>query len=138
MSDIKSAVSIRAYQQSDFSFVIATFLRGLYYGDSWFSMVPKDIFMRFYAKIVESLLVNGKNAVIIACDKTDPDTIMGYALMSNDGSTIHWVYVKKAWRNKGVAKLMIPKGFSIVTHLNNEGKEIIKKYPEVIFNPFAL
>jgi hypothetical protein len=128
---------IRDYTPQDKNFVLATFLRGVYYGDSWFSSIRKDIFMDNYKRLAEFAIDSGKVIIQIACLKEDPDVIIGYSILSADYQAISWVYVKKAWRLKGIAKSLIPLYPTYVTHLSNLGSELMQKHlPTAIFNPF--
>lgn len=127
---------IRDYLPQDEAFVMATFLRGLYYGDSWFSVMPKDLFMKFY-KIIGTAIVK-KNTIKVACLKEDKDVILGYSILSNDFSTIHFVFVKTLFRKQGIAKSLLPKHPTYVTHLTTVGRNLLPKLNNCVFNPFAL
>lgn len=135
-SPLTDLYEVRDGNMEDKNFVLATFLRGLYYGDSWFSRIDKDIFMDNYKKIAEALFTRGM--VKIACLKQDPSVILGYSLLSTDYQAIHFVYVKKSWRGVGIAKSLTPRHPQCVTHLTDVGISLLKKYPDVIFNPFRL
>lgn len=150
MSEIQELYCLRDYIESDKAFIKATFLRGLYYSDSWFSVIPKDIFMENYSKVVEALLERYANLTRIACLKEDPDVILGYAMLGAD-NTAHWVFVKKAWRRQGIGRSLLPENLITITHLNGFGRTlcyggfnkdtqelITPKYPNAIFNPFKL
>lgn len=126
-------VETRDYMPSDFNFIMKTFLLGLYFGDSWFSEIPKDIFMKEYHKIIEILLT--RSTVKVACLKEDPETILGYAILGK--GSVHWVFIKKAWRGVGLAKDLVPSDTKIVTHCTKVGLGIAKK-KGLIFNPFLL
>ncbi len=127
---------LRPYKPEDKAFVMATFLRGLYYGESWFSMIPKDIFMSNYKLVGEALI--SKATVHVACLPDDPDVILGYSILSTDYSTIHYVFVKSSFRNRGIMKALIPSMPTTVTHLTALGKTLLPKLKDCIFNPFAL
>jgi hypothetical protein len=133
MSDV---YYIRDYKEADKPFVLATFLRGLYYGDSWFSLIPKEVFMRNYKPIIEAILA--KNYVKVACLIEDPDVIIGYSILSKDFKVIHWVFVKKSFRTMGIGKNLIPAVINSATHLTKTGKTLLTKYQNCIFNPFAV
>jgi len=136
MSDFTGLYDVRDYRPTDRSFVLATFLRGLYYGDSWFSEIPKDIFMENYKRVVEALL-NSPNVVVkVACLKEDPDVILGYSILSSDLKAIAFVYVKSAWRKKGIGRSLLPQFPIAVTHLTALGKSLLSKLPGAVFNPF--
>jgi len=129
--------AIRDSVPGDHNFISATFLRGLYYGDSWFSLMRKDDFMVNYSSIIEALLRNTNTRVKIACLKEDYDVILGYAILgSND--TLNWVYVKKDWRKLGIANSLISRPVKTVTHLSELGKQLLSKYQNCVFNPFKL
>ena len=136
MNKFNGLYDIRDAKEGDENFVLSTFLRGIYYGDSWFSQIPKDIFMSNYKIVAETLVKRGN--VKVACLKDDPDTIIGYSILSPDYQTIHFVYVKKLWRNHGVARSLLPQFPTTVTHLTALGKELVTKFNNVIFNPFKL
>lgn len=138
MSDFSGLYNIRDGAENDKNFVLATFLRGLYYGDSWFSEIPKDIFMDNYKKIASAMVNSPKVCLKIACLPDDPNVILGYSMLSDDHKVIFWIYVKAAWRKKGIGYSLFPNN-SVTTanHLSSLGRGLIKKY-NLIFNPFAL
>lgn len=139
MNDFNGLYKIRDYREDDKSFVLATFLRGLYYGDSWFKLIPKQIFMQNYKLIAERVVVSPKVTIKIACLPDEPDVILGYSMMSSDYKTVHWVYVKSVWRLKGIGKSLIPENPENVTHLSELGNRLLEeKYKETIFNPFLI
>lgn len=137
--DKKELVVVRAYNPSDRNFILATWLRGLYYGDNFWREVPKDIFMERYHTLVEHAIDDSKTVIQVACLKEDPEVILGYAVLgaNTTGITLHWCFVKSAWRSIGIAKGLVPKEhINAVTHLTKTGLSILRKNPDVIFNPF--
>lgn len=138
MIDKANLVEIRDFRESDKHFIFSTFLRGLYYGDSWFSLIPKTVFMTKYHKVLEHIMNSPNTKVSVACLKDDPEVILGYAMLDATGSTLHWVFCKKAWRSIGIAKSLVPDSISNVTHLTKTGKSILSTKPNVQFNPFLI
>lgn len=136
MSQFSGLYHIRDKKAEDDNFILSTFLRGLYYGDSWFSLIPKDLFMSEYKRVVETLVARGN--IKVACLPDDPDTIIGYSILSQDFQTVHWAYVKKNWRKNGVAKSLLPQHPTAVSHLTEVGKQLLPKLHNPIFNPFKL
>ena len=134
--EAESLYEIRDYGPNDKAFVMATFLRGLYYGDSWFSLIPKDAFMMNYKHIAEALL--NKHLVKVACLKEDKDVILGYSILSKDFQTLHFVFVKSAFRKQGIGRSLIPHSISTVTHLTTLGKSLMNKLSNCVFNPFQI
>lgn len=137
-SNDKASITLRDYKpESDRSFILATWLRGLYYGDSWFSLIPKATFMEAYHNILERILINPGITIKIACLKEDSDVILGYSVYHKvpKGLALDWVFVKSAFRNIGVASMLTPDNVVCCTHLTKVGKSIKPKNWE--FNPFA-
>lgn len=137
----KDLVIIRNGKESDKNFIMATFLRGFYYGDSWAREIPKDIFMSVYHAVVEKLLAAPGILIQVACLREDADVILGYSIIGANvaGLTLHWVFVKAAWRNIGIGKSLVPEGkVNAATHLTKSGLSILRKHPEVVYNPFLI
>lgn len=137
-SNLDGLYKLRDYKaDTDKAFVKATFLNGLYYGESWFSLIPKNIFFDNYKLIVDSMLDSPNVVIKVACQEEDEDVILGYSILSADYQSIIWVYVKDIWRKQGVAKALTPEFPVQVTHLSALGKIILaKKFKGTIFNPF--
>ncbi len=138
MSDFSGLYAIRPSVSADKNLILATFLRGLYYGDSWYSMIPKDIFMKNYSMVAEALLNSPNTRVTIACLPDDPNVILGYSILSADCLTVHYVYVKSAWRKQGIGKALTPRHPTYVSHLTALGKTLLQKLPNTTFNPFSI
>lgn len=126
---------IRPYQPSDKAFILATFLRGVYYGNQFFNMIPKNIFMDSYKKVGEALLVHPNVQIKVACLSDDPDVMIGYAMLSKDLETIHFCFIKSAWRQQGIMKAILPIIPKNSTHFTKLGLSLMNKY-NITFNPF--
>lgn len=134
---------IRDAIASDRNFIFATWLRGLYYGDSWFTKIPKPIFMENYHRVIERILDQPNTHVKVACLADDPDVILGYSVYRQikvddaDVNVLDWVFIKSAWRKIGIGKKLTPENLRAFTHLTKLAGDIIKvKIPGLIFNPF--
>jgi len=129
-------VTTRDYKPEDRNFILSTFLKGLRYGNDWFETIPSDIYFGFYHNVVEALLNLPDTKVKVACLLDDPEVILGYSVYSKE--KLHWVFCKRAWRSIGIAKSLVPEEITTVTHLTAVGKSILKKHPNLHFNPFEM
>lgn len=136
MSDFSGLYDIRDYKEEDKNFIISTFLKGLYYDDSWFSLIEKNTFMDNYKKVIEALIQ--KCVIKVACLKDEQDVIIAYSLLSQDFQTISWVYCKKEWRRKGIARSLLPKHPRSVSHLTQLGRQLLPKLEGAVFDPFKI
>ena len=131
-----ASILIRGPQADDAPFILATWLRGLYYGCDWYKAVPKDIFMAEYHKILVRLLSAPGVEVQVACLKDDPSVILGYSVLGRDKSVIHWAFVKTGWREMGLARILTPASVTSASHLTKVGMNILRKHSTIVFNPF--
>jgi hypothetical protein len=134
--DFTGLYNIRDVRYSDMNFIFTTFLKGLYHGDSWFSIIPQDIFMRNYNRFLHVLI--SRSNIRVACLPDDADVILGYSIMSKEGQELHWVFTKTAWRHKGIARALVPTTVTVVTHLTKVGRILKNKYPGIVFDPFRV
>lgn len=130
-------ITIRDYVLEDENLVFSTALSGLYYGDSWFSKIKKSIFVNHYRKILQGILSKPSTQVRVACIHDDPNEVKGYAILVNHAKALMWIYVKPNWRKNGIAKALVPETVTEVTNLTALGSILIKKYPQLSFNPFV-
>jgi hypothetical protein len=133
MLDKAELVQIRDAVAGDANFVFSTWLKGLRFGNPWFGLIDSKIYYATYHKVIEALL--GKTTIKVACLKEDPGVILGYAVYH--GTRLDWVHVKKSWRNIGLAKDLVPKEITSVSHVTEIGRNIIKKRGNIVFDPFT-
>jgi hypothetical protein len=127
----------RAYNpETDKSFIYSTWLKGLYYGNSYFGSIDKAVYFKRYENILDHILDKPDTEVRIAGLSDDADTILGYLVL--EGSVVHWVHVKTGWRRQGIAKLLLGGSvLSSVSHLTPAGNSIRTKL-KLGHNPFAI
>lgn len=133
--DKSSLIDFRDAMKDDTAFIFSTWLRGLKFGNSWYRLINAKVYYYVYHKIIEAIIAKPTTFVKIACLKEDPSVILGYSVYEKD--RLHWVHVKKAWRNIGLAKDLVPQDIKVVSHLTDVGKIIFLK-KNLDFNPFAL
>lgn len=135
--DKSELVAIRDFVEGDKNFIYSTWLLGLYYGCSWFTEIKKNTFMASYHQILDNLIPHSQ--IKVACLKDEPDVILGYSVSHKvQLDTVHWVFVKSAWRKIGIAKSLVATDNILATHMTKIGLEILKAHPQMEFNPFKL
>lgn len=144
-----SGIKIRLYNpETDKGFVFSSFLDGLYYGNPYYREIDKASYYKNYSTVVEHLLTKQGSVPLIACLEDDEDVILGFAILEANklngeansafkGDLLHYVFVKKAWRGKGIASALVPKNVTVVSHLTKPGAAIARK-KGLKFDPFTI
>lgn len=117
---------------------------------SWFESYRKggfspdigyDLFRPGMDERIDRLLQESETTV--ACPTEVPEEICGYLVQSRQGGpyllTIHYVYVKQAYRRLGLASALIQvvTPSNIHTHDTRAGRILARKF-ESRFNPFLI
>jgi hypothetical protein len=130
-------VTIRSIREGDKNFIYSTWLLGVYYGDTIFKEMQKDAFMLAYHNLIDQIIKHDQIDIKIAALKEDTDTILGYSVGNKSGTTVHFVFVKTAWRKIGLAKMLLGDNIKVATTLTKLGLGIIRK-KGIEFNPFVI
>lgn len=124
----------RPAKKTDKDFILSTWLKGNYYGNNYFWYIPQEIYFNEYAKVITSILFNPEVEINVACDKTNPAWIAGYAVLKRD--SIYWIYVRRDYRNTGIATLLLKgREINFVKSITRISKPIAER-KFLVFNPF--
>lgn len=124
-------------RENDKAFIFSTWLRGVYYGETVFKHMNKDRFMESYHNLIEMTIAAPNTLILIACLKEDEDVILGYAALNKNKKVVYWAYVKSAWRNIGLSKMLLGSDIHVATTLTVLGLNIMKR-KNIEFNPFTI
>jgi ribosomal protein S18 acetylase RimI-like enzyme len=123
-------LEVRPAVESDYPFIAATALKGLYYGCSFWRRMEQETFFSAYKQILFSRCVNPKTRVLIACDLDDKDLIRGYVIKQDN--VLHWVHVKQEWRHLGLGRILTA-GCDTMSQMSDKAESW-----SLTFNPFML
>lgn len=129
-------IEIRKMKPEDEAFIYSTWLRGLYYGNSYYRKIDKDHYMAHQSQIIAHSLE--MEDVRVAVLKDDPDVILGYAVIGTlpprNGKILRWVFVKQTFRRFGIAKKLIDgENIIAVSSLTKTGDALRK---DLLYLPF--
>lgn len=130
-------VTVRIAKDGDKNFIYSTWLLGVYYGETVFKEMKKDVFMKHYHGLIDQIMNHPDIVIKVACFKDDTDTILGYAVMNKNGKTLHWTFVKSPWRRIGLAKMLTGSEIEVATTLTKLGLSILRA-KQIEFNPFTI
>lgn len=161
MSVISSdVIEVRKYNPSlDKDYIYSTWLMQCKH--SYFAKrIKYPIYFKEHQKIIDHLMSKPSVKILIASPKNEADIISGYLAyeQKEEYPVVHFVYVKSIFRKLGIAKLLLKEANINInsirfTHFtypqidHRTGKEyenaytaddLIKKYPDMIYNPYLL
>lgn len=127
---------IRTAEPADISFIYATWLKSYRTGSGLGLASGKRAYFITYQLVIDEILAKPEAVVYVAVKPDEPFVIFGY--MVAEPSVLHYVFVKKAFFRKGIARALYNHVFlerPAVTHMTADGREIIKNHPGFHFNP---
>lgn len=93
---------VRRYKDEDFAFVVDAWKRS-YEDAPAVRGCDREHYKEEMTRTIRRLVNAG--TVLLACDPTDEDNLVGFAAFN--GAELHYVYIKQAFRAKGVARMLL-------------------------------
>ena len=124
----------REYQEIDLPFIFNSWLRASW--DAWpFAKdMRKTVFFEMHHDLINKRISKKEISVVVACAKDGPSDILGYIAFSQKTGSLHFVYVKGAFRKLGIGKsLFETRIFKFHTHETNM-LSFLKL--DTIYNPY--
>lgn len=134
--------AIRPVQGDDIPFIYSSWLRS-YRNDSLVgSSVKKSIFFDNYQRVLDQILSKNTTKTFVVCKPDQPSVIFGYAVTEPSTATLHYVFVKEAFRGFGLTKALLAEAFPTqsvsavsITHKTKTAARFCAKFT---YNPFSL
>ena len=126
-------ILVRSPQPGDINFLLASTLKGLYYGSRFWGEVDQVAFFNNYEPYLKQLML--RRDIKVACLSDDQDVILGFSIFKDE--TLDWVFIKKSYRKLGIGKLLVPDTITTVSHITDSGNSI-RKTKGWKFNPFSV
>ena len=134
---IAPEIEVRLAKQDDLNFIFSCWLRSYRHASQFAKKISNDIFYKFHHKLIEGIIIRGAQ-IRIAHPVGDPDTILGFSCLEmwQEKPVVHFVYIKKAFRNMGIAKKLVWETEGFFTHLT-ENLELYR-HPNFLYNPYLV
>jgi hypothetical protein len=125
-----------ALPENYLNFVRSKWMRSLRRGNDYFELTDSDSYYKSYQRYIASLLSRRDAIIRLAVLTDEPDVALGFSLV--EGNILHYVYVQREQREKGIARSLVPVKITTITHLTRAGMRIWNnKLSHCIFDPFA-
>lgn len=118
------------------SIVFAKFLRSLRQGNEYYKLTDAKAYFTVYHAYLETILERPDTLVKFAVLSDDSDVVLGFSIVGL--MKLHYVYVHKYYRKKGIGRDLTQDPFEVITHLTRHGASIWNnRFPKVRFNPWG-
>lgn len=98
-------VSIRLSSASDIPFIYSVWLRSYRYDSPHCENISNGLFFESHKNVLARILAHRETRVVVACHREDPDLLFGF--MAYGPGVIHFIYVKRPFRNMGIARMLV-------------------------------
>lgn len=131
-------IEFREMRSSDIPFLCSSYLKS-YRNSNDTKNIRSTIYYKFQK--TEFLKLLNRSSVIIAIEPGVDYHIIGYIIYDLELNALHYVYVKHALRNFGVAKKLVTQSqldlnSLSVTHVTDSAVRVLSKYRTIDYNPY--
>lgn len=133
---IQGGFDLRPGMAADQNFIFATWLRSYKHSSQFARRVPDRLFYKFHQAAIARIL--GRGAETLVCTPPgEPELILGYSV--REGVTLHFVYVKKPFRRRGIGLALLRPAPELFTHWTNDWDVLKEKAcPDAQYNPYVI
>lgn len=136
-----SEIQLREFNpETDRAFVLASWLKS-YKLSEFAHAIPSRVYYTWHQKIIDQILSVPTNQVTIVCDPDDSSHILGFMVNNTQTPIIHYIYVKHAFRRRGLAaylmSLMPPSENLVCTHKPKLWVKLSRQY-KLSYNPYVI
>ena len=139
---VKDKIRLRTATEEDVPFIMNSWLKS-FRGSMFARNVINTVYFTEHHKLIERLLKS--SSVIIACNDEDSSQVYGWICAEEvDGIfCLHYVYIKHAFRNLGIGKLLFDvfkhdmSTAGIYTHYTRIADKLAAKY-NMLYHPYIL
>lgn len=133
--------NLRQATSDDIPFIYATWLNSYRYDSDLGKGCRNSVFFTEYREVIDRLLNKEDVKVLVACSTDDSTVVYGYLVY--EPLTIHYSFVKEAFRKLQIAKMLVKEGLgdrgqTVITHKTSQVEPILRTHQEFVFNPFKL
>jgi ribosomal protein S18 acetylase RimI-like enzyme len=134
-------IEVRPGYVEDLNFIFATWLRSYRHASQFARKISNEIFYSRHHLVIDLILKRNGSKVLVAHPKGEPDVILGYVVTETqpDGANVlHYSYVKKSFRQMGIAKaLWKDMNSTVFTHHTADADWIAKKF-NLVYDPYRI
>lgn len=136
-------IVIRNATTEDMPFFFNSLLHNYKHSSPHTRLIPDSAYYKDLHAIITRLIERKGHILKFVALKEDPTVVIAYIWAHEYPECVNYIYVKKAFRKMGLAKLLYEAVFKDVpkvsyTFLTYDAGAITQKYPHMTYNPYLL
>lgn len=141
---MRDEIIIREGTENDLPFFYNSFLHHYKHGSAHTKFIHDINYYNELHYIISRCLERKGNVLKFVALKNDPDVVLGYIWANKEVETIYYVYIKKAFREMGIGRMLLEAVFPIKPEqvffpfMTYSAQVFMSKYPNLYFNPYLL
>lgn len=100
-------ICLRGGQPEDLPFVFSSTLQSYFYNSPMTKRLLPTVFYPEHKKVLTNLLKRPTSRLVLAVSDADRDLIYGFLLAEPELKTVHYMYVKRAFRRFGIMRELL-------------------------------
>lgn len=134
---------IRDATEDDIPFFFNSTLHHYKHSSPHPKLIPDHLYYQNHQVLMARMLERKGHVLKFAALRDEPDVVFGFLWGNSFPQTIHYCYVKKAFRGLGIASQLFASAFErdtmvYYTHLTYDAGKITQTRSNFIFNPYLL
>lgn len=133
-----AAYIFRPYVKDDIHFIQNSWANSYFKGASYNIYLSAEEFNASHRPIREAFFIQPNATAIICAAKEDPSLVIGWIALEKppkaDAIIVHYIYVKQAFKDMGIATELLNKAnkakYLLFTHLTEKVERIMRRNPE--------
>ncbi len=98
-------VVVRPCTLEDKSIILATWLKGNYWGCDYYHRMEQDLYFQEFAKKIHKILNKPGTQIDVAVLEEAPAIVLGYIIYNDQ--VLYWAYTKRHYRKEGILSALL-------------------------------
>lgn len=124
-------IIVRSASTGDESFILNAWLKSQRYTSRYWGSVEQNAYFEYMPSVIQARLKHGAYVAVL---QDTPLVILGFSCQTAEA--LHYVYVKKEYRGKGIAKLLVGDNVPKIYTSQTVVGQAIAGIRGMKFNPF--
>ena len=142
---MNSLITVRPYNKATDEDMVYSSWLNFYRWSDFAKRIPERTFFENHRKVIDRIMQHPNAFGLVAVPANESEPILGYCIgyLLENRRIVHFTFVKKQFQKMGIAKELwrvsqVQPDLVEYTHRTNDSLWMIKKWPSIKYNPYAV